>query len=257
MKKMILAIALFIAAVAYIVIVGGTYEAEYQLYYYEKDISEIRCVVSDGSDVIAVDSLRLEENAIRYNVRAQSYGKAEVQIFTSDDVCHVNYFYVHRLGFITEDSWLGRCTGGNVLIVLLLAYSLMLLEIFVKKFREGLKRDYYSYHNIALFAIILIIASAIIYNIFSVFRSNGLIDFVTGILYTSHSHLLVTIPLAFITAILVIISNIVLIKKEGLKKRVLSGRWWLLGFCSVCLSLRSLAITFRFRLGWMSIRSQA
>ena len=229
MKKLILAILLFIAAVAYIIITGGTYEAEYQLYYYEKDISEIRCEIPSGSEVISVDGLRLEENAIRYTVKALSYGKAEVHIYTSDDVCHVNYFYVHKLGFITEDSWLGRCTGGNVLIVLLLAYSIMLLEIFIKKFKDGLKRAYYSYHNIALFAIILILVLTIIYNAFSVFGSNGLVDFVTGILYTSHSHLIVTIPLAFITAILVIISNIVLIRKEGLKRKNVIGTFF--AFC--------------------------
>lgn len=222
-NKLVLAMIFVIIAFLYIIIRGGTYEAEVNLYEEDVKPEDLKIEIAQGKDVISIDDIGLDGSIVRFKVTALSEGSAEVWIHVSEDHEMIKVFYVHKFKFVTEGSRLGPCTGGNIIIVLLILYSVILLISFAVEFREGIRKDFYSHHNIVLLAIVIILTVIIIHNILYMISSRGIMDFINGVLYSSHSHLVITIPIAFIASVAVFGSNIVLLKKEGFKKKNLLG----------------------------------
>ncbi len=227
MKKMIL-LALAMAAVcfAYILIRGGRYEVDYKIPY---TLENPRLEISEGSEHIEVSNLMVGDGAIRFTVTAVSEGIAEVSIYGDDAYGNMFIFYVHKTGFITEGSLFGDCTGGNIIIIMMTVYAAIVLGIFIKKYRNGTRKNYYDYHNITLLGMILFVSTAILSNVFFAFNRNGLLDFIRGILNAS-ALTVFFIPFAMLITLGVLISNLVLMKKEGVNKKNILGTLFSFGY---------------------------
>ena len=223
MKKLfLLAVIMIMFCSVYIIIRGDTYDAEYQLYYnITVNPDTTRYVIEQEGECISIENFRIEDDTIKFSVRALSEGKAGVWVF-GEDLGSYFTFYVHKLGFITEGSMLGKCTGGNIIIVMMTIYAAVILGVFIKKYKAGIGKNYYSYHNITLLGMIIFISVLILSNIIFAFNRNGLLDFIRGILNSS-AMIIFLIPFALIVAFGVFISNIVLIVKEGANKNNILG----------------------------------
>ncbi len=220
MKKMIL-LALAMAAIcfAYILIRGDRYEVDYKIYY---NLENPRIEISKGSDHIEVSNVKVEDGTIRFTVQALSAGEAEVSIYGDNGYRNLFIFYVHKAGFITEGSLFGDCTGGNIIIIMMTLYAAIVLGIFIRKFRNGTRKNYYDYHNITLLGMILFVSTAILSNVIFALNRNGLLDFIRGILNASALTVFL-IPFAILITLGVLISNLVLMKKEGVNKKNIIG----------------------------------
>ena len=221
MKKLLIAVGLGLAAFVYIVLRGGSYNAE--LYRYGKDNAEIRDFeIEQDHEVIKIENLRMEDKVIKFTVTAVSPGKATV-VINWDEYSSIEIYYVNRLGVVTESSRLGNCTGGNVLVLLVTVYAVILLGSFIEKLRKGLKTDYYNYHNITLLGVCIFISVFILNNVFYTITVKGLLASIRSLMVTASSVSVVAIPVAAIISIPVIISNISLMRHEGVTRKNLLG----------------------------------
>ena len=229
-KLILLAVVMIFFCFIYIVIKGDVFYAEYSFYYQEiSNPEEYSIKIEQGSEHISVEDFRFEGNTVKFTVHALSEGKAEVWLCGSDDYANIFVFYVNRFGFITKGSLFGECNGGNIIIIMVTIYAAVILYIFIRKFMDGLKADFYSYHNITLLGMIIFISLLIVNNLLFAFKRNGLLDFINGILNTS-GLIIFIIPFALLVAVLVFISNIVLVVKEGANKKNILGTVFSFGY---------------------------
>ena len=132
-------------------------------------------------------------------------------------------FHVHKNGVITADRFFGDCTGASAVITAILIYLIALGIYFVIKFRESMKESLYKYDNILYIGLIAFDIYLIYSQICALVNKNG----INGALMTSvsaaQSIVMFTAPVVFIATILVTVSNIQLIRKEGRTWRNMLG----------------------------------
>ena len=132
-------------------------------------------------------------------------------------------FHVHKNGVITADRFFGDCTGSNAVITAILIYLVALGIYFVIKFRESMKESLYKYDNILYIGLIAFDIYLIYSQVCALVNKNG----INGALMTSvsaaQSIVMFTAPVVFIATILVTVSNIQLIRKEGRTWRNMLG----------------------------------
>ncbi len=225
MKKILIALGLALAAFIYIIMSGGTYESSRNVYIKPGENTKPEYEIEQGGDVIRITDFRLEGENIKYTVHAIKKGKATVWIDIGDSK-QISTYYVHPTGVITEDSRLGNCTGAKVIILLITVYAAILLGTYIEKYRKGLKDDFYNYHNITLLGVCIFVSCFIPYNLAFMYDRSGILDAVRGLLSTASTMALIAIPITFLAAILIIISNISLMRHEGVNRKNLLGTFF-------------------------------
>ena len=224
MKKLILlAIVMIIFCAVYIIAKGDVYYAKHSYYADIQDPDSYHLRIDEGNEYISVDDFRIEDNTAKFTVHALSEGKAEVSVYReNDDSYAVMIFYVHKFGLITEASLFGNCNGGNIIIIMMTIYFAVILGVFIRKYLDGIKKDYYSYHNITLLGVIIFVSMIILSNALFAFNRNGLLDFIRGIMNAAGLTLFL-IPVAMLITLGILVSNLVLIVKEGANKKNILG----------------------------------
>ena len=223
MKKMILlAVIMIVFCAVFIVATGDVYYVEHNFYRQLSNPEDYRIEIEEGSEHINIENFRVESDKVKFTVHALSEGKAVVDVYQEESTGTVFIFYVHKTGFITESSLFGNCRSGNIIIVMMTIYAAVLLGIFIRKFIDNVRKDYYSYHNITLLGMIIFISTLIFNNMVFAFNRNGLMDFIQGIL-TAPALTVFLIPPAFLVTVGIFVSNIVLIVKEGANKKNIMG----------------------------------
>ena len=76
----------------------------------------------------------------------------------------------------------------------------------------------YQYKNISYFGIILFLIFAVINQFFTIMNYRSFIYVVQRIVGLCSSFSMILLPVAFVVSVLVTISNIVLVRKEGISK---------------------------------------
>ena len=129
--------------------------------------------------------------------------------------------YVHLTKIITLGNYLGKCNADFSIIIAFVLTLFIILFYSIKQFIKGIKKNIYEYRNIKLLGFSLFIANTLIWVIY---------EYSTEITNNYHSSIgmliekmnnmtmifdIFILPIAFITSILVAISNIKLVIKEG------------------------------------------
>ena len=94
-------------------------------------------------------------------------------------------------------------------------YLAILLGILIAKLRSNMRRSLYQYRNILYFGLIIFMTAVLLIQALSVNSNNGIIGILSIMMSTAENFAILTFPLIAITAILVTVSNIQLIRKEG------------------------------------------
>ena len=212
-KILLLAVVLIILSFIVIVINGKTYKLQIHL---NNDISSIDDidVVLTPEGIIKCTDKKLENGVLKLKFQSIKKGKVYADVKIGDNVDY-NVLYVHKFGIITYNNFLGNATGAIVIpisVVVLLSY---ILFIVVKKYRKLLKQNMYQYKNITYLGLIIFLVFAIITQVLSMLNYRGIIATIRQILGTFNGFSVFLLPIAFVVSILVICSNIVLLKKEG------------------------------------------
>ncbi len=133
-----------------------------------------------------------------------NYGSVETQ----------KLFYIHDNMIITEGNYFGYANGSEIIplsITILFAYILFL---FTKEYKKSVTENLYQYKNVAYLGIIIFLFNFIVINLFSFIHYQGIFDTINGIINSMTRLSVLFLPIAYITFILVAISNIKLVIKE-------------------------------------------
>lgn len=129
--------------------------------------------------------------------------------------------FVHSLKIITVDNFFGNCSGDiSIIISFLISLAIILLYV-LRQFIRGIKKNMYEYRNIRLLGLIIFISIILVWQLYAF-----IIDTINN--YHMSLYLLLQeiksssmvfssfmLPVAFLTTILLTISNVELIIKEG------------------------------------------
>lgn len=171
-----------------------------------------------------VDIVSWENRDKCVEIKLRSVNPGRVFIMIKGERCQtLLIFHVHKNGVITADRFFGDCTGASAVITAILIYLIALGIYFVIKFRESMKESLYKYDNILYIGLISFDIYLIYSQICALVNKNG----INGALMTSvsaaQSIVMFTAPVVFIATILVTVSNIQLIRKEGRTWRNMLG----------------------------------
>lgn len=215
-RVLILALVLMILSASCILISASTYTAEIPLYSDIQSLEDITVEIENGEETVVCTNKEIKDNVLYLTLEAASTGQTVIRAFSDKQLFSVAYpVYVHAPGIITFEGFFGDCSGVILIplsILILLAYALYLLA---DSYRASLKKSLCQYRNIVLLALIIFLFSVFVQQFFSIFRYKGLVSTVDGLLAMFSNFSMLLLPVTFVVSVLVIISNLVLLRREG------------------------------------------
>lgn len=228
-KVLLLILILTVFSSAWIIINGKTYTFQKNIGSNISGIDELEIIIEPIGIIECIDK-KLDEGVLELKIKSLKEGKAHIEI-KGQEYIDYHSVYVHKFGVITYDNYFGKSTGGEIIpfsVVIFLAY---ILYISIKKYKNLLKQNLYQYKNITYLGLIIFLSFAITIQILSITSYDGLIGTIRKILETFNDFSILLLPIAFIVSILVICSNIVLVRKEGITWKNLLGLIMGVFFC--------------------------
>ena len=216
----IIILSLIFIILSYIVILllGKTYTLKYNLINENyKDIT----IENDTGEIEIIDK-KIKNGNYLVKVKAKKPGKAYVYL-NYEDYKEGKMIYIHKNMVITDNNYLGKSTGSEIIPISFTAILLYVFYLLKKKYKKGLKENLYQYKNIAYLGILIFLSFFIINNFLSIFSYHGLFETINKVIDSISSTSLYLFPISIITFVLVTISNINLILKEGKSIRNLLG----------------------------------
>ena len=218
LKLSIISFLLFIVSVVVILVFGKTYTFELD----KKNFENYELKVDNFSGKVKIIKQKQENDKIILKVKGEKEGRVNIYLEYSDFQLG-KMLYIHKTLIITDNNFFGKCTGSEIIPISLSIILLYLLYILIKRYNYCKKENLYQYKNIAYLGIIIFILFFTIINIFSIFNYQGLFETVNNLLNSVTFISLFMFPIALITFILVTISNLILIKREGKSLKNLLG----------------------------------
>lgn len=255
-RFLILALILFIISTLVIIINGKTYTVKIENKNLNEisSIDEIKLEIQKDNIAKCVDK-KIENGALKLKFEAISKGKTYVDIYDNDGkIGYMFDLYVHDFNIITFNEYMGDCNGSISIIISITILLIYVLYMLIISYKKSIKENIYKYKNIAYLGMIIFVAFSIIVQLFSLPNYTGLSESIDTILSTS-SLAVFLFPIAFIASILVILSNISLIRKEGFSVRNLLGVL-LGGFLSFTTILPEILSRMLYSSTWIDIHNQ-
>lgn len=217
-KIALLSIVLAVVSFVIIIFMGKTYTAVFDI----NNGANYSLYVENDTGKIEVLEKKEQDGKFFVKVKGKKVGKAYLYL-NEGGFQTGKSLYIHKGMIITENTFLGKATGMEVIPIsfsIILLYSLFLL---VKRYKLSLNENIYQYKNIAYLGMIIFLSFFTINNILSIINYQGLFETVNGIISSLSFVSIILLPISLITFILVTISNINLIRKEGKSLRNLLG----------------------------------
>lgn len=221
----LLSLILIIISTLIIIFMGRTYTVKFRTF---ADDCKIKLENKTG-EVEIIDEKK-ENNEYTVKVKAIKSGKVDLN-FIQNDYNSMVMLYVHKNLVITDNNYFGKSNYSEVIPISLSIILIYILYLLIKKYRYHITDNLYQYKNIAYLGIIIFLSFLTLNNIFSIFNYQGLFETVNMIINSINLVSFVLLPLALITFVLVTISNINLIKKEGWSLKNLLGLFLGLFIC--------------------------
>lgn len=252
LKVFILAIILTIISSIFIILNGRTYTIKINTVDGISNIENLEVKIEDENIVKCIDK-SLEDGAIKIKLKSVSRGKTYVDITTND---YSGFFsiYVHNFGIITFNEYMGNINGGIIIPISIIVFLIYVLYLLIISYKKNQSENMYQYKNIAYLGMIIFIIISIISQLLALSSYNGLISTINAIL-NMFSFTTFILPLAFVVSILMIISNISLIRKEGFRIRNLLGILLSILLCFLSI-LPEIMYNMLFSVTWIDIHNQ-
>lgn len=227
-KIIILSLVLTIISLLVINIMGKTYSVKIE----KTDKLKNGITVENGTGIIEITNQKETNNEYIIKIKAKKSGTAFLRI-EYEDFYETKIFYIHNNMVITENNYLGKSTCSEIIPISLTIVLLYLLYLLYKRYSYHKNKNLYQYKNIAYIGIIIFISFFTINNLLSIINYNGLFETINSIINSMSLISFLLFPIALVTSILVTISNVLLIIKEGKSLKNLLGLF--LGI-SICIS---------------------
>ena len=222
MKKSIkrlclITIILFVISTTIIILMGNTYTTSFKIYE-----NNYKLVLEEDTD--AVEIIEEYEKGDEYIVKLKAKKKGRVFLSLNyGDTSTQKLFYVHKSLVITDNNIFGYSRGSEIIPISLSIILIYTIIILIKRYKISVEENLYQYKNIAYLGIIIFTTFFALINILSIIHYQGIYDTIGKIIALVSNISYFLLPLTFITFILVTISNIKLIIKEGKSLKNLLG----------------------------------
>ncbi len=253
LKLFILAIILLIISSVFIILNGNTYTVRIDNMNEMSGIEDINIKIENENVVRCVDK-SFENGTLKIKLESVSKGKTYLDIDSDEDYFTSIIVYVHNFGIITLNEYMGDSNGSIIIPISIIVFSIYVLYLLIVSYRKKKNENMYQYKSIAYLGIIIFIIISIISQLLALSNYNGLISTINSIL-SMFSFTTFLLPIAFVVSILVIISNILLIRKEGFGVRNILGiaLGTLLCFSSI---LPEILYNMLYSANWIDIHNQ-
>ena len=195
---------------------------EYELKFYNVGKEDSVLTIENDSGEVEVLKEKKEKNSYFVKVVSKKPGKVSI-LLQKGEFQEIKVLYVHKSMIITENTIFGKSTFSEIIPLSLSVFLSYFLYLFIKKYRKGIKENLYQYKNIAYLGIIIFTSFFLFRILLSLRNYQGLYETVDSII---HSMLFVSnilFPVAFLFFLLVTVSSIHLIIKEGKSLKNLLG----------------------------------
>ena len=220
-KKIILILLciLTLFCIITILLTGRTYTLKFDLFKEEK-LENIS--IKEDKKIVKLLSKKIDGETLILKYKSLKQGRVFVEI-NYDDLRMLEVLYVHPFGIITQDTYFGDCTNSIVIAISITILIGTIVFLLIKSLINNMKNNMYSYKNVTYLGLIIFLGFAFISNILSIYNYRGVINTIESVINMSSLFSQVALPIIFIIFILVTISNIKLIIKEGFSIRNLLG----------------------------------
>ena len=225
LKVCILSITLFIISSATIINFGNTYTTDLM-------VIDNECKIDVESDTGEIEILKIKKNNDKciVTIKSKKHGKAYLK--TGNEIINeYKYLYIHKSMVITDNNYFGKSTYSEIIPISIIIIILYTLYLIIKRYRLSIKENLYQYKNIAYMGIIIFLSIFLFDNIRSIFNYQGIFETINSIINSITAVSIYLFPIALITSVFVTISNIKLIKKEGLSLKNILGLLLGVFFC--------------------------
>ncbi len=219
---LIVYIVLTIATFEYILVKGRTFTITSNLPNPVSSIDDISIQIEQDNNAINVLDKKIVDGKVKVTVVGKEVGDADV-IIAQDDYLNFNRLIVHKSGIITAGNFFGNTNGSNVIVYSTIAFYVCVIGVLIFAYKQSVKETLFRYKNITYIALIIFMSFLLINQFFILIDYKGLINSINEILSAGTTFSTYMFPIAFITSILIVISNCVLIKKEGFTLKNLVG----------------------------------
>lgn len=219
----ILSIILFIISYSVVYIYGRENNVDI-------DISDMRNVSIKYDEEFLICNKTINNDSIHLDILAKRTGKTEIIVEgdkdykgTTNSKQVIIDVYVHKNGVITISSFFGYCNGDISFVISSYIILILIIIYLIDKYRRNIKEKLYSYGNVKLLGLIIFMTIPTLINVFLFVYDfalgyhqpfNNLILEIKDDVYI---FIVLVFPIAVILTILMTISNIKLLKKEGTK----------------------------------------
>ena len=253
LKCFILAILLLIVSLIFIALNANTYTVTLDDISGISSLEDINIKIEDKNIIKYVDK-DIENGVLKIKFESVSRGKSYVEISYDNNDITMFYLYVHSFGIITFNEYMGDSNGSIIIPISIVIFSTYVLYLLIISYKNSKNKNLYQYKNISFLGLIIFIIFTIISQLFAISNYKGFISTINSLL-NMFSFTKFLLPIAFIVSILVIISNILLIKKEGFGFRNVLGILLGVTLCFASI-LPDMLYRMLFSVTWIDIHNE-
>lgn len=239
-KKHLLLLAVLLAAVCTLTLIlcGRTYTVRLNRERLRNEIpSDPSAFTVDvqNPDVARCETIRVEDEALLLTFRGGKPGKTHVEVKNNGTPQIMFAMYTHPFGVLTYDSYFGDVTGAAVIPAGILLFLAAVLWSLIRRYRAERKDCLYQYRNVMLLGLIIFVCFLLLNQIPQLIAGGGVIHAAEIALNTTRVFSMVALPAAFVLSILITISNVTLMRREGRTWRNMLGTLLGVGLCLLTL----------------------
>lgn len=217
----LIGVILLLIAVGSVFTLGHTYTAKANLTGEAGERSDYSVVIENGH-LTLVDQ-EVKDGNLYLTFRAIDPGKDSVDLLDTGLPVDFMAFRVLPGNVIMRDTVLGDTSGGPIALAAVAVFLAVLLFSVSKSWYTSVKENQYRYRNILLFGLSIYLLFLLVLFVWDAFRNPTFENAVNAILSSANTFAIVALPIAFVVFLLVTLSNIDLLRKEGRTWRNLLG----------------------------------
>ena len=218
---LILAVVIAVSGYFYIRAVGSEYTYVRNDCNSSMNITDVR-IDNDSVGKIEITDWALTDKNLTVRMKSVAPGKAYLTI-VCDNNPSLGVLYVHKNGVITNYYFFGDCTGCNAVLLWVAIYLVAILFYLIVRYILLEKKNYYNYDNVLYLGLIIFAVFFISAVFVGMYYKNGINGAFQQMMYASRNFVNFTFPLVLVTTICVTISNIKLMRKEGVTWKNMLG----------------------------------
>ena len=217
-KFCIVFLILLLLSVSVILLAGRTYEVRF---FYDQNDGYSLSLENDTGEVEILEE-RTEGNRLIVKVGARKPGRVFLHYEDKNSGSEA-LLYVHPSMVITDNNYFGRSTCSEILAISQMILLLYAIYLIYGRYRDSVKENLYQYRNITYLGTIIFLSFFVVDTLLSISHYQGLYGTISSLISSMSTVSIILFPIALITSVLVTISNISLIRKEGRSFRNLLG----------------------------------